>query len=112
MFSSVAYAMGIDGGAADGGAFMQFVPLIAMLAIFYFLLIRPQQKRARQHKSMLEALKKGDNVLTSGGLIGRVTDIDGDELSIDLGTTVVKVSRSYIVGTIDAKTKAVTEIKK
>ena len=46
---------------------MQFVPLIAMLAIFYFLLIRPQQKRAKQHKAMLEALKKGDQVLTTGG---------------------------------------------
>ena len=58
-----------------------------MLAIFYFLLIRPQQKRAKQHKAMLEALKKGDQVLTTGGLVGRVVDIDGDILSIDLGST-------------------------
>ena len=87
MFASVAHAMGTAGAGQAGGAdaLMQFVPLIAMLAIFYFLLIRPQQKRAKQHKAMLEALKKGDQVLTTGGLVGRVVDIDGDILSIDLG---------------------------
>ena len=79
MFASVAHAMGTAGAGQAGGAdaLMQFVPLIAMLAIFYFLLIRPQQKRAKQHKAMLEALKKGDQVLTTGGLVGRVVDIDG-----------------------------------
>ena len=68
MFASVAHAMGTAGAGQAGGAdaLMQFVPLIAMLAIFYFLLIRPQQKRAKQHKAMLEALKKGDQVLTTG----------------------------------------------
>lgn len=67
MFASVAHAMGTAGAGQAGGAdaLMQFVPLIAMLAIFYFLLIRPQQKRAKQHKAMLEALKKGDQVLTT-----------------------------------------------
>lgn len=71
MFASVAHAMGTAGAGQAGGAdaLMQFVPLIAMLAIFYFLLIRPQQKRAKQHKAMLEALKKGDQVLTTGGLV-------------------------------------------
>ena len=93
MFASVAHAMGTAGAGQAGGAdaLMQFVPLIAMLAIFYFLLIRPQQKRAKQHKAMLEALKKGDQVLTTGGLVGRVVDIDGDILSIDLGSTTVEV---------------------
>ena len=111
MFASVAHAMGTTGAGAAGeaGAFMQFVPLLAMLAIFYFLLIRPQQKRAKQHRTMLDALKKGDYVLTTGGLMGRIVDMDGDTISIDLGTTTVNIGRSYIVGLVDARTKAVKE---
>ncbi len=110
MFASVAYAMGASGtgagGVADIGA---FVPLIAVLLIFYFMLIRPQQKRAKQHKSMLDSLKKGDQILTSGGLIGRITDMDGDFLTIDLGSTSVTISRSYVVNLVDMRTKTVKE---
>ena len=110
MFASVAHAMGTAGAGQAGGAdaLMQFVPLIAMLAIFYFLLIRPQQKRAKQHKAMLEALKKGDQVLTTGG---RVVDIDGDILSIDLGSTTVSLGRAYVVSVMDPRSKAVKEEK-
>ena len=108
MFASVAHAMGTAGA---GQALMQFVPLIAMLAIFYFLLTRPQQKRAKQHKAMLEALKKGDQVLTTGGLVGRVVDIDGDILSIDLGSTTVSLGRAYVVSVMDPRSKAVKEEK-
>ena len=112
MFASVAHAMGTAGAGQAGGAdaLMQFVPLIAMLAI-YFLLIRPQQKRAKQHKAMLEALKKGDQVLTTGGLVGRVVDIDGDILSIDLGSTTVSLGRAYVVSVMDPRSKAVKEEK-
>ncbi len=112
MFASVAHAMGTAGAGQAGGAdaLMQFVPLIAMLAIFYFLLIRPQQKRAKQHKAMLEALKKGE-VLTTGGLVGRVVDIDGDILSIDLGSTTVSLGRAYVVSVMDPRSKAVKEEK-
>ena len=112
MFASVAHAMGTAGAGQAGGAdaLMQFVPLIAMLAIFYFLLIRPQQKRAKQHKAMLEALKKGDQVLTTG-LVGRVVDIDGDILSIDLGSTTVSLGRAYVVSVMDPRSKAVKEEK-
>ena len=110
MFASVAHAMGTAGAGQAGGAdaLMQFVPLIA---IFYFLLIRPQQKRAKQHKAMLEALKKGDQVLTTGGLVGRVVDIDGDILSIDLGSTTVSLGRAYVVSVMDPRSKAVKEEK-
>mgnify|MGYP003071450142 CR=1 FL=1 len=101
------------GGAAPSGGdmLMQFVPLILMFAIFWFLLIRPQQKRAKQHKAMLEALKKGDQVLTTGGLVGRVVDIDGDILSIDLGSTTVSLGRAYVVSVMDPRSKAVKEEK-
>lgn len=112
MFISVAHAMGSTGipqGGAD--AFMQFVPLILMLVIFYFLLIRPQQKRAKTHKAMLDALKKGNQVLTSGGLIGRIIDIDGDELVIDLGETKVTIGRAYVVNLLNREQKPVKEPK-
>lgn len=110
MFVSVAHAMGAAGGAGGTGgapadAFMQFVPLLLMLAIFYFLLIRPQQKRAKQHKAMLAGLKKGDQILSTGGLVGRIVDMDGDMLTIDLGETKVTIGRAYVVGLIDPSKK-------
>ena len=113
MFASVAHAMGAAGAGQAGGAdaLMQFVPLIAMLAIFYFLLIRPQQKRAKQHKAMLEALKKRDQVLTTGGLVGRIVDIDGDILSLDLGNTTVNLGRAYVVSQMDPRSKTIKEEK-
>ena len=97
MFASVAHAMGTAGAGQAGGADA--------------LLIRPQQKRAKQHKAMLEALKKGDQVLTTGGLVGRVVDIDGDILSIDLGSTTVSLGRAYVVSVMDPRSKAVKEEK-
>ncbi len=106
MFVSVAHAMGTSGAAGTPeGAFMQFIPLILMLVIFYFLLIRPQQKRAKQHRAMLAALKKGDQVMTSGGLLGRITAIDGDILTIDLGKTEVNIGRGFISGLVENKDK-------
>ena len=76
MFNALAWAMGPTPQAgAQGGPqsmFASFLPLIIIFAIFYFLLIRPQQKRAKQHREMIEALKKGDKVITSGGIYGVV----------------------------------------
>lgn len=105
MFPSIVYAMGSAGEGAGGGAeaFVNLVPLLLMLAIFYFLLIRPQQKRAKEHRSMLDALKKGDQVLTTGGLIGRITDMDGEQLSLDLGSTTVMIARAYVVGLTETR---------
>jgi len=107
MLVSIAHAMGSAGstGSAGGDAFMQFVPLLLMLAIFYFLLIRPQQNRAKKHRAMLDALKKGDQIVTTGGIMGRIVDIDGDVLTIDLGETKVNVGRGYVAGLIEAKSK-------
>ena len=76
-----------------------FVPLILMFAIFYFLLIRPQQKKAKQHKSMLASIKKGDRVVTSGGLHGVITGITDDVVTMEIAPKVrVKVSRGSIAG--------------
>lgn len=106
MFVSVAHAMGSTGASAAGGgdAFMQFVPLLLMLAIFYFLLIRPQQKRAKQHRAMLDALKKGDYVMTTGGLAGRIVDVEDDLMVLDLGETKVTIGRGFVTGLVDRKT--------
>jgi preprotein translocase subunit YajC len=98
----LAYAMGTGGGAGgQGGGFGAFIPLILMFAIFYFLLIRPQQKKAKQHKEMLGALKKGDRVVSSGGLHGVVTGITDDMVTMEIAPKVrVKVSRGSIAGAL------------
>ena len=63
----------------SGSGFTQFIPLILIFVIFYFFLIRPQQKKAKEHKSMVASLKRGDEVVTSGGIVGKVERILGDD---------------------------------
>ena len=65
--------------SGSGSGFAQFIPLILIFVIFYFFLIRPQQKRAKDHKAMVAALKRGDEVITSGGIVGRVERILGED---------------------------------
>ena len=67
----------------SGSGFAQFIPLILIFVIFYFFLIRPQQKRAKEHKLMVASLKRGDEVITSGGIVGKVERILGDD-KVDL----------------------------
>ncbi|HMM38122.1 MAG TPA: preprotein translocase subunit YajC [Desulfovibrio sp.] len=113
-FDSIAHAMGSTGGAgAEGGnPITAFLPLILMFAIFYFLLIRPQQKKAKQHKEMLAGIRKGDKVLTAGGLEGAVLDVDGDSLTVEIAQGVtVKVNRNYVAGLMNPVRKADKEEK-
>jgi preprotein translocase subunit YajC len=103
-FESIAYAMGqgAQGGAEGGNPIAAFAPLIIMFAIFYFLLIRPQQKKAKQHREVLGNLKRGDFIMTNGGLYGRITNVSDDILSVDLGNNIeVKVGRNFIAGLVD-----------
>ncbi len=95
----LAHAMGSQaGGGAAGGGMLTFLPLILLFAVFYFLLIRPQQKRAKQHKQFMQNLKKGDTVITSGGLYGKITGITDEAITIEIAEKVrVKVSRSAVV---------------
>lgn len=80
-----------------GGIFVQLMPLFLIGLIFYFLLIRPQNQRLKAHRAMLEAIQRGDNIVTNGGLIGKVTKVTDDELTVDLGEgTKVKVMRTMI----------------
>jgi len=88
---------GAPGGAAGGGGFTAFVPLILMFAIFYFLLIRPQQKKAKQHQEMINAVKKGDRVITSGGIHGRITAVDDTTITLEIADKIkIKVSRGNV----------------
>ena len=78
----------------SGSGFAQFIPLILIFVIFYFFLIRPQQKKVKEHKLMVTALKRGDEVVTSGGIIGKIERILGDdkiELLISENVTILVV---------------------
>ncbi len=86
MFVTPAYAQAA-GGAGGAAAFAQFIPLILIFAIMYFLMIRPQQKKMKEHKAMVAALRRGDQVVTQGGIIGKVTQVKETE-----GEVVVEVA--------------------
>jgi preprotein translocase subunit YajC len=95
---SIAYAMGGGGTGAGGqGGASPIILLAVMFAIFYFLLIRPQQKKAKQHRELLASLKKGDRVISSGGLHGIVTGLSDDVVTMEIAPKVrVRVSRGSI----------------
>lgn len=98
---NTAYAMGQAAAPGGGGAggFGAFIPIILMFVIFYFLLIRPQQKKAKQHQEMIANLKKGDRVITSGGIHGLITSLDENTITLEIAEKVrIKVSRATIAG--------------
>ena len=79
------------------GQAMQILPLILIFAVMYFLLIRPQQKKAKEHQTMLQSLKKGDQVITGGGIYARVTGMDDATLTVEIADKVrIKVSRGSV----------------
>lgn len=95
MFINYAYAQAAAAPAQDG--FIQFLPLIGLVAVFYFLVLRPQTKRAKELKAMAEALQRGDEVLTTGGMLGRVTKVHDQYVSVELAQNVeVTVQKSSI----------------
>ena len=97
MFVSPAYAQ-VAGAGGAGAAFGSFLPLILIFGIMYFLLIRPQQKKMKELKGMVEALRKGDQVLTQGGIIGKVTRLSEGFLHIEIASNVeVQIQRSAVV---------------
>lgn len=96
-----AYAMaGPSGqGGGDLNTLMGFLPMILIFGVFYFLLIRPQQKKAKDHRTMLESLKKGDAVITQGGLFGKITALSDQVVTLEIADKVrVRVSRGHIAG--------------
>jgi len=84
-------------------AVSQFLPLIILFVIFYFLIIRPQQKQQQTHKEMLEALSKGDKVLTSGGIHAEIVKVEEDFIKIKLNdTNIVKLDKAYVAKKVEA----------
>ena len=106
MLISNAYAQAP--GGMPGGDLMTFLPMIAIFVVFYFLLIRPQQKRAKETRAMLEALQKGDEVVTAGGLVGKISKLSDQYASVEIAPNVeINVQRGSIAqllpkGTIKA----------
>ena len=107
--TGIAYAMGQGGAGAGQGAggFSGLIPIILMFVIFYFLLIRPQQKRNKEHKQMIETLKKGDRIITNGGIYGRITGLDDTTLTVEIADKVrVKVVRGNVSALAQSATAA------
>jgi preprotein translocase subunit YajC len=97
--------MGTGGGATGQGAggFSSLIPIILMFVIFYFLLIRPQQKKTKEHREMINRLKKGDRVITSGGLYGRITAVNDTTMTVEIADKVrVKVARGNVAQVVQA----------
>ena len=96
-----AYAMAPGGGTGGGdmNMLMSFLPMILIFAVFYFLLIRPQQMKVKEHKRLLDNLKKGDAVITQGGVFGKITTLSDQVVTLEIADKVrVRVSRASIAG--------------
>ena len=100
MLISTAYAQGA--GLLDQSALIQFLPLVLIFVVFYFLLIRPQQKKQKDHRTMLDALRRGDRVVTGGGILGTVSKVTSpEEVEVDIASGVrIKVLRSTITSVL------------
>ncbi|MBT8061150.1 MAG: preprotein translocase subunit YajC [Xanthomonadales bacterium] len=89
------------------GGLMSFLPLILIFAVFYFMLIRPQMKRAKEHRKMVSELAKGDEVVTNGGLLGKITDINDSFVTLQLADSVeIKLQRHAVASVMPKGTMA------
>ena len=99
MLISSAYAQGAPAVGADSG-FMSLLPIILMFVLLYFMMIRPQMKRAKEHKAMTEALSKGDEVVTTGGLLGRITKVGDAYVTLEISDNTEIVVQKGAVQTL------------
>jgi len=104
MLISTAYAQSAGGGGMfdSSSALVQFLPLVLIFVVFYFLLIRPQQKKQKDHRTMLDALRRGDRVVTGGGILGTVNKVvSPEEVEVDIAQNVrVRILRSTITSVL------------
>lgn len=101
LFEGTAWAQGVAAGAqgSEYGTLIQMAPIVGIIAIFYFLIIRPQTQKASEHTKMLGALKKNDEVTTTGGLIGRITELGDKIVTLEVAPNIrVRVERTQIGG--------------
>ena len=101
-FISVAYAQSADAGS--GSAFFQFIPLILILGVFWFLIIRPQQKKQKEHQRMVDSIRKGDKVVTNGGIFGTIVKVGDDRLTLEIASKVQIQLERHQVSRMDKKT--------
>ncbi|ASY44160.1 MAG: preprotein translocase subunit YajC [Sphingobium sp.] len=105
MFISTAFAQTAGGPASGSGILVQMAPLVLIFVVFYFLLIRPQQKRMKAHKAKIDAVKKGDQVITGGGLLGKVTRVDEIYAEVEIAPGMkVKAVKSTLTDVLDPTT--------
>jgi preprotein translocase subunit YajC len=111
--TGIAFAADAATGAAGmAGGFTSFIPLILIFVVFYFLLIRPQQKQAKQHQQFLSELKKGSKVVTKGGIHGLITAINDNIITLEIAKDInIKVSRDAIAGGLSKEGVPVAETK-
>jgi preprotein translocase subunit YajC len=96
MLINPAWAQG-SGGAAPGGGFESLILIVLMFGVLYFLMIRPQMKRAKEHKTLLEALQKGDEVVAAGGMLGRISKINENYVTLEIAANVeVQIQRPAV----------------
>ena len=101
--TGIAYAAGPAAGTGGGAGIASFIPLILIFVVFYFLLIRPQQKQAKQHQQFLSDLKNGNKVVTKGGIHGTITGMTDSVITVEIADNVrIKLSRSAIAGPVDS----------
>jgi preprotein translocase subunit YajC len=98
MFITPAFAQGASPFGADGGFILQLMPFVLIFVIMYFLILRPQQKRVKAHQEMVKNVRRGDTVVTNGGLVGKVTKvIDDDQIEIEIASDVrIRQMRSML----------------
>ena len=95
-FESVAYAQSA-GEASSQSPFFQFIPLVLILGVFWFLIIRPQQKKQKQHLNMVDSLRKGDKVVTNGGIFGTIVKVGDDRITLEIASKVqIQIERQQV----------------
>lgn len=105
MLITPAFAQSAGGQASNAGIIVQMLPLVLIFVVFYFLLIRPQQKRMKDHKAKIDAVKKGDQVVTGGGLVGKVARVDEFYVEVELAPGMkVKAVKSTLSDVVDPAT--------
>jgi preprotein translocase subunit YajC len=107
MFATIAFASATAGTASGGGSLFMLLPYLLLIPVFYFLIIRPQQLRAKEHQATIGAVKKGDSVITAGGVAGKVTKVEDRFVEVEIAPTVkvrvVKSTLAEVTGSGTAK---------
>jgi preprotein translocase subunit YajC len=111
MFSTPAFAQTAGAAASSSGGFqeqlIQFAPLILIMVLGYFMLLRPQQQRAKKHQELIKAIKRGDRVVLSSGVKGKVTRVDDTEVQVEIATNVVVTVVRSSIADIQAKSEPI-----